>query len=221
MKTVKPNQQFERLTVIRLTEKRKGKQYVLCRCKCGTEREFDIYSLLSGHAKSCGCLKREKLVLGRKTDDLKDQRFGQLTVLEQQGTKNRSALWRCICDCGNTVDVTARDLVSGNTTSCGCALIDHTKSLKQYNEQHHTVDGIFVPLLQQKIQRNNKTGIKGVSIHRTKNGVKYKANITINGKRIYLGLFPTIEAAAEARKKAEEKFHIPYIEKLNKNTPTE
>lgn len=213
-KQVHPDQRFDRLVVIRETETRKGKRYALCRCECGTVREFDIYGLLSGHTRSCGCLAREKLELGRQAANLTDQTFGRLTARHQDGLRNGSVVWVCECECGNVVAVPARDLVSGNTTSCGCAVKDFAKSLKQHNEQHHTIDGVFAPLLRQKIQTNNKTGVKGVSIQRDKKGrVKYVANITVNGKRIYLGIYPTIEQAAEARKRAEEQCYTPYLER--------
>ena len=37
----------------------KGVPYWLCRCRCGNEKRVLAYSLLSGHTKSCGCMKRE------------------------------------------------------------------------------------------------------------------------------------------------------------------
>lgn len=55
--------------------------------------------------------------------------------------------------------------------------------------------------------KNNTTGIKGVSLHR--DGIRYQAYIRVSGVAIYLGLFNTIEEAAEARRKAEEKYHDP------------
>lgn len=221
-KRVYPDQRFTRLVVIRETEKRSGKYYALCRCDCGTVREFDIYGLLSGHTKSCGCLGREKLDLGRQAADLTGQTFGRLTAKYRDGTKRGSALWVCECKCGNVIPVPAGDLVHGNTTSCGCALRDHTRSLKDYNEQHHTVDGVFVPLLRQKTQHNNKTGVKGVSIRRDKNGrIRYMANITVKGKQHYLGIFPTIEEAAEARQRAEEIYYKPYLEESDNEQRTD
>lgn len=46
-----------------------------------------------------------------------------LTVIEYVGKdKFNNALWRCKCDCGNEIDVTATDLVSGHTRSCGCLM---------------------------------------------------------------------------------------------------
>lgn len=53
--------------------------------------------------------------------DRTGQRFGKLVVLERNGTNTlKKVLWRCRCDCGNTLDVVAGSLVTGNTTSCGC-----------------------------------------------------------------------------------------------------
>lgn len=214
-KQVYPDQRFTRLVVIRETDKRNGKRYALCRCDCGTVREFDIYNLLSGRVKSCGCLSRENLKRGRQAvaRDLAGKTFGRLTAIRSEDVrKGGSIVWTCACTCGNVVSVPARDLVSGNTTSCGCVVVDHARSLKEYNERY-IVDGAFLPLLKQKTQHNSTTGIKGVSVHRTKSGkVKYQANITIKGKRIYLGIYPTIEQAAEARRRAEEQYHKPYLE---------
>ena len=46
------------------------------------------------------------------------------------------------------------------------------------------------------LQSNNTTGFKGVSFHKA--NVKYLARANLNGKSIYLGLFPTAELASAA-----------------------
>lgn len=43
-------------------------------------------------------------------------KYGKLTVLEYLGKKK----YKCLCDCGNTVDVYTDNLRSGKTKSCGC-----------------------------------------------------------------------------------------------------
>jgi len=35
--------------------------YLLCRCKCGLEREVHVYSLTIGKSKSCGCKRKAGL----------------------------------------------------------------------------------------------------------------------------------------------------------------
>lgn len=56
-----------------------------------------------------------------KHNDLSGMRFGKLTVMKENGrSKDRHITWDCICDCGNHVTATGRDLVNGHTKSCGC-----------------------------------------------------------------------------------------------------
>ena len=53
--------------------------------------------------------------------------------------------------------------------------------------------------------RNNTTGFKGVSFR--KETRKFQAHIRLNGRRVYLGLFPTPEAAHAAYCAAAMKLH--------------
>jgi hypothetical protein len=64
-----------------------------------------------------------------KLIDLTGQVFGRLTVLERvlnpksvtkSGKRRTGAWWRCLCECGNLKDLSAHNLCSGNSTSCGC-----------------------------------------------------------------------------------------------------
>lgn len=55
------------------------------------------------------------------------------------------------------------------------------------------------------VQSNNRLGIKGIHYCNTRK--KFVAQIKINKKKINLGRFTTIEAAVEARKQAEIKYH--------------
>ena len=50
-------------------------------------------------------------------------------------------------------------------------------------------------------QTNNTSGVTGVTRH--KSTERWKAGIVVNGEYLYLGLFETIESAAEARRAAE------------------
>lgn len=54
--------------------------------------------------------------------DLTGQRFGRLVAVccLDYRTKRGGSIWTCSCDCGNAPDVRGRDLISGNTKSCGC-----------------------------------------------------------------------------------------------------
>ncbi len=53
--------------------------------------------------------------------DLTGQHFGSLTVVERsENAKDGGAKWLCKCDCGNESIVSAGNLKSGHTQSCGC-----------------------------------------------------------------------------------------------------
>ena len=53
--------------------------------------------------------------------DLKDAKFGRLTVVEfSHINKHKQSMWKCLCECGNEVVVNGSHLKNGHTTSCGC-----------------------------------------------------------------------------------------------------
>jgi len=56
----------------------------------------------------------------------------------------------------------------------------------------------------QKISTRNTSGVVGVTWHKSAN--KWMSSITLNHKKIYLGLFKNFEDAVNARKKAELKY---------------
>lgn len=53
--------------------------------------------------------------------DLTGQRYGLLTAIAHHG-KDRfgRSIWRWLCDCGEEAAISARNVKSGNTISCGC-----------------------------------------------------------------------------------------------------
>lgn len=55
------------------------------------------------------------------------------------------------------------------------------------------------------LRSNNISGVRGVSWHAQCK--KWMARITVEGNIIHLGLFPTVEDAASARKEAEKKYY--------------
>jgi len=60
-------------------------------------------------------------------------------------------------------------------------------------------------VLNRKVFSNNKSGYTGVSWEKANR--KWRAQIGINKKEFFLGLFSTKNEAIEARKKAEKNFH--------------
>lgn len=75
--------------------------------------------LRMGKIQSCGCLRKE-LISQKRGCHLIGERFGRLVVTEQLPSKKYRTYWKCQCDCGNIIEVCARELRRGDTRSCGC-----------------------------------------------------------------------------------------------------
>lgn len=92
---------------------------------CGKEFEADLYNIRRSY-KSCGCY-RDKYTYFQPATKYIGQRFGKLTVLEDDGTRvnpagsrdKGSIKWKCLCDCGNITYVPSNHLTNGHTSSCG------------------------------------------------------------------------------------------------------
>jgi hypothetical protein len=59
----------------------------------------------------------------RRYKDLTDKKYNLLSVVEYVGIKKGTSYWLCVCDCGNKVEVSAKQLMRKDkkaTKSCGC-----------------------------------------------------------------------------------------------------
>ena len=107
---------------------RDWKTYYKCLCNCGNSTVVLASNLLTGNTKSCGCLS-----LFTETDIL-NKKFGWLTPIELI-----TPFTKCRCDCGKAVNVLTCDMVSGNTSSCGCKRKKDAEvrwSKKSYTKEH-------------------------------------------------------------------------------------
>lgn len=69
-----------------------------------------------------------------KPIDMTGHRYGRLQVIELAGqNKHNQRMWRCICDCGNTLDVLGFLLRQKQTRSCGCLA---KESIANVNKKH-------------------------------------------------------------------------------------
>lgn len=68
-----------------------------------------------------------------RAKDLAGKQFGYLTAIAPTGEKHRKDyIWRCICKCGNIVELPATRLLVGNTLSCGCLYKEHFQRANKY-----------------------------------------------------------------------------------------
>jgi len=133
-------QRFGRLTVVKRVENKvqpNGSHKIMyeCLCDCGTVKTVCASNLKMGTTRSCGCLNRE-LASKRSSKNLIGQKFGRLTVIERADdyvgpSGTRATKYRCLCECGNMVDVVGASLTIGYTNSCGCL---HREVVRKFND---------------------------------------------------------------------------------------
>ncbi|WP_186471945.1 hypothetical protein [Synechococcus sp. BMK-MC-1] len=112
-----------------------------CKCDCGAEIVVSTKNLLSGHAKSCGCLSAD--LASERRLDITGERYGRLVAIKRlpdnQQRKDSEGYfvgdWQWQCDCGNTHVAKIGTVRAGNTRSCGC-LGREQGPLNFHNEGH-------------------------------------------------------------------------------------
>lgn len=113
-------QKFGQLKVIRMDKSRPG--YYWCECECGGKESIRGAYLKNGQKKRCRECAHAGAAGPRQSTIKKYQqyigkRFGKLTV---EGIDKDFRYFLCVCDCGKKTKVAFYNLLSGNTTSCGC-----------------------------------------------------------------------------------------------------
>lgn len=113
-------QQFGKLTVLtRAGSNNRGNAVWSCRCACGVITTALGQNLTSGFKKSCGCSTLDRPQ--NAPYEMTGLRFGRLIIRGRSGaTHDRKATWFAGCDCGNTCEVSGKDVRTGHTRSCGC-----------------------------------------------------------------------------------------------------
>lgn len=126
--------------------------------------------------------------------------FERLKVLDVD--KNKPWHVICQCKCGTIKSIKIYSLLNGATTSCGCLHLEKVyKNLTHSNKNWNKAN--ITRLKNNKLTSRNKTGVRGVCYLKDKK--MYRAYISINGKRKYLGDFNTLDEATAVRKNAEIK----------------
>ena len=152
------NKKIGHLTVICRSEQKplnKTSAFWLCKCDCGKYCIKASYVLTKNKDASCGHVHKQKLGAKRRID-LTGMRFGKLLILQYAYSKNKRAVWKCQCDCGNVCFITGRYLKQGSTKSCGCYVAQCISKLKKKTIQSGSKFGKLTVIEQLK-QRRNKS----------------------------------------------------------------
>lgn len=107
--------------------------------------------------------------------------------------------------------VKTKDLLRGKATSCGC------QWKKRGVQQMQYIDGTCIEMLKStKLRSNNSTGHTGVYYDARHDN--YRAEITLQGKRHYLGRYKSLVEAVKVRERARDELHQSFIDEHTKNT---
>lgn len=117
----------------------------ICKCDCGVIKSISGTELRRKKKPtlSCGCLteKRNKQFGKLTAYDLTNKKFGMLTPLYIVGTnKYNYNIWYCKCDCGKEKEVSSRELLSGDTISCGCQKNSYRENLIEDILKKHDIN---------------------------------------------------------------------------------
>lgn len=90
--------------------------------------------------------------LSKQMNNLTGKTFNRLTVLRPVGSKHRSVLWLCSCQCGRFLITKSQSLSQGRTQSCGCRAIDVRRAAwtKPVNAHWVELDGSISIRLERK-----------------------------------------------------------------------
>ncbi len=108
----------------------------------------------------------------------------------------KDSVWRCLCKCGNEIEVPTSSLVCGNTTSCGCLHAEIFQHANRYVEGTSLRQALY----DEAVSKRSLSVFVGVQPKRG----KWYAHIKYKGVRYHLGTYSNIEDAIKARARAKE-----------------
>lgn len=190
-----------------------NRTYYECKCDCGNTTIVRADSFKKdNYTESCGCLTKTTQFKGI---DIIGQRFGKLTITGYL----KNGRYMANCDCGNTLEVTKKQLLKGKKgrKSCGCLSDAVNKvNVKKAQEQLKAtdlIDGTSISKISRKKPiKSNKSGYTGVSWDKSRK--KWVAQIWFKNTHYHLGRYEKKEDAIKAREIAKERLHMEFLKEL-------
>ena len=213
-------QVFGRLTVI---EEGAGKTSIsgrkrttwVCQCSCGNTVETQTASLRGGKTKSCGCLAKEiKTTHGKsRTKENKVWRGIKQRCLNPKHKQYPDYGGRGITICDEWKDDFQAFYDCVGKAPYPSASLDRINNDGNYEPGNIRWASKSIQVINRRIGKDNKSGIKGVCFCNTHK--IWKAYISVKSKSINLGHYSNKEDAVKARLVAEEKYHQPVLKKAS------
>lgn len=147
--------------------------------------------------------------MGNYKNNLIGKVYGRLTVVEDTGKRDisRQKIWLCKCECGGTIETTTGCLRIGESKSCGCLKAEAACNARK---RRTMIDGSCLESYKAKLSKKNTSGYKGIT--KSRNGLRWRAQIVYKHKGYCIGTYDEIEQAIEARKEAEMHLFIDFEE---------
>ena len=197
---------IEDLGMMFATEKSKRKRrYGVYKCGfCGNNFRADTNNIKSNHTNSCGCYRRKLNTEGiNRKHNLSYTRIYNIWSDIKNRTlnpKNRAYQYYggrgiTICDDWKNDFMSFYNWAMSNDYS-GELSIDRIDNNGNYEPNNCRWTTRTIQQRNQRIQKNNTSGFKGVWYRKDK--AKYQSYITINKKRVYLGSYLTAVEGAIA-----------------------
>ena len=193
------------LDMIFATENSKQKKrFGLYKCGfCGNEFKAQVQHINSGNTKSCGCYQKRRASETHKTHGLTNSKLYEAWVSIKDRTLNikhkqyndYGGRGITICEEWKNDPIAFYNwaMLNGYSDELSIDRIDNDGNYCPENCRWTT------PTIQcrnQRIQKNNTSGYKGVSFVKDRN--KFRVSLSVNKKRIHLGYFKTAEEGAIA-----------------------
>lgn len=218
---------YNRLTVLRLAEKRGKNYYYECQCDCGNKKLIRAGQITSGGTKSCGCLQRE-WAKSPKTKEHNQYEIDENVAKVKMSNTGEIML----CDIEDW-DIMKDNLWFVDKYGYASANVEIENGLKRVRKFHVLImgkkDGLVIDHINrnaldnrrvnlrfvtqhanttnQGLRKNNTSGCTGVKFR--KDTKRWSASIMLDGKSIALGCYDTKDEAIAARKRGEETYFEP------------
>ena len=196
---------LEDLGSLYLNENSKKKvRYGLYRCGfCGTEFKASLWNIKIGDTKSCGCYKKRRVSETHKTHGLRSTRLYSIWAdikmrtlnPERKDYKDYGGRGITICDDWKNDFMSFYNWAMSKGYSDELS-IDRIDVDGNYCPENCRWTTSTIQSRNRRIRKDNKSGFKGVYFNKASK--KFKANIKINYKTIYLGTFSTAVEAGIA-----------------------
>ena len=172
---------------------------------CGNKFRTQTSFVKSGHTKSCGCYNKRRVIETHKTHGLAGHRlYGTWAKIKDRTLNSNCKEYNdyggrgiSICEeCENDFKAFYDWSMSNGYEENKGLSIDRIDNDGNYCPENCRWTNITIQSRNQRIQKNNTSGYKGV--HYVKDKGKYRAQIRLNYKRVNLGYFLTAEEGAIA-----------------------